>query len=100
MRNSRTEWNANSVVEGVSAFLKAQRRANLCKELEAELDISPSTAEKLIGGRLASISGHLLMNLDAHFGGELLRSLRGLPDDVKSNRMLQLIKEMKEIALS
>lgn len=88
------------VVTGVSKFLRATGRRNLKQEIAAVLRCSESKADKVILGDLNSITAHDLLNLDRHFNGELLRALRGLPEDEKSRRMLTLINEIREIAQS
>lgn len=101
MRNSHIPqrgWDAGTLSRAVGEFLRELRQANLSKELQAALSISPSTAEKMIRGEYP-ISGHLLMNLDALFGGELLRTLRRLPEpDETSRRILELTEKLRRVA--
>ena len=97
MCNSRIHWTADGVVQGVAAFLQGTRRQHLRKEIQAVLNCSPSTADKLVLGSMPSISAHVLLNLDTHFEGELLRSLRGLPEDEAKRKMNYHLEALRRL---
>ncbi len=97
--NGTHRWERRQLVGAVSAFLRRQRRAHLRKELQGVLDRSYSYVNRLVNGTLDSVPGHVLLTLDGHFNGELLRELRGLPEpDEASAQILHHLDSIRRLA--